>query len=222
MGDNIGKAFDDTFINSTPDDFLIKKSNGLWAGPVSLQTGIQVVQTSDYTVSYDPSFSWIKQGTEDVSILFSKQSVPLARMTGGIGFSNVTAGANPNIPALRFEYITTVQPYDFVTRANYGEVQVHKECAFVAPRWCGDGIISNGESCDDGDQNGQGGKCNVSCTGGTVIKKSCDNLTVSTTSGQATLDVNVSCTATNASNYVIDCGNGQVNLGANSTCHYTA
>jgi cysteine-rich repeat protein len=33
--------------------------------------------------------------------------------------------------------------------------------------WCGDGVrdAAEGESCDDGAQNGQPGKCNVSCNG---------------------------------------------------------
>ena len=172
VGDGIGKAFDDTFINKTSDDYLIKRSNGLLAGPVSLQSSVQVVQTSDYKVVYDPSFTWIKQGTADVSIFFAGQSVPFALMHGGLGFSSVTAGANPNIPALRFEYIVTTQPYDFVTKKVFGVESAHKECAFVAPRWCGDGILETprGEQCDLGDQNGQpGSPCSATCTPAPVI-----------------------------------------------------
>lgn len=70
-GDNIGRAFDDTFINQTTEDYLIRRSNGLWAGPVSLQSSVQVIQTSDYGVVYDPSFTWIKEKGEDVSVFFA-------------------------------------------------------------------------------------------------------------------------------------------------------
>lgn len=96
-------------------------------------------------------------------------------MNGGIGFSTITAGANPNIPALRFEYITTFQPYDFITHTMYGSARSHKECAFMTPRWCGDGILdtTHGEVCDDGAENGQPSKCNLTCTGTPPIVASC-------------------------------------------------
>ena len=68
MGDNIGKAFDDSFLNNTSDNLMIRRSNGLWAGPVSLQTSVTVIQTSDYKVSYNADFPWIKDGTDDVYI----------------------------------------------------------------------------------------------------------------------------------------------------------
>ena len=84
----------------------------------------------------------------------------------------------------------------------------------MTPRWCGDSILDtgHGEVCDDGAENGQPGKCNLTCTGTPPIVPSCDNLTVSPTIGQAPFDVTMNCAATNATNYVIDCGDGNVNL----------
>lgn len=76
-------------------------------------------------------------------------------MNGGVLFTAVAPGANANKPALRYEYNTRVQQYDFVTSSTSGPLIDHKECAFVSPRWCGDGIISNGETCDEGSINGQ-------------------------------------------------------------------
>jgi hypothetical protein len=34
-------------------------------------------------------------------------------MNGGVLFTATSTGANPNKPALRFEYITSFQKYDF-------------------------------------------------------------------------------------------------------------
>lgn len=45
-------------------------------------------------------------------------------------------------------------------------------------------------------------------------------MTVSTASGSAPLDVNVTCNATDATNYLIDCGNGTVNLTSTAVCRY--
>lgn len=95
----------------------------------------------------------------------------------------------------------------------------HKECAFVSPRFCGDGLVTNGEMCDDGSQNGQAGKCNLSCTN-TIPNPTCDSMTATPISGAAPLDVSVSCNATNATTYNIDCGNGTTNLASTAVCRY--
>lgn len=141
-------------------------------------------------------------------------------MSGGVLFTAVSPGANPNKPALRYEYITRVQKYDFDTKVTSGPIINHKECAFVSPRFCGDALVTNGEKCDDGAQNGQPGKCNASCTDLSITKPSCDSMTVSTGAGDAPLNVSVTCNATDATSYHIDCGNGTVNLASTAVCRY--
>jgi hypothetical protein len=42
--------------------------------------------------------------------------------------------------------------------------EAFNECHPIYARWCGDGVVSNGETCDDGAQNGQPGKCNNTCS----------------------------------------------------------
>lgn len=133
-------------------------------------------------------------------------------MNGGILLTSVSAGADASRPAFRFEYITNVLRYDIPTDTASGPAISHKECAFVTPRWCGDGIVSNGEACDSGAQNGQAGQCNNACTSTVPVVTTCDSIGASPVSGTAPLDVSVSCNATNASNYRIDCGNGVTHL----------
>ncbi len=99
---------------------------------------------------------------------------------------------------------------------------MHRECAFITPRWCGDGIVSNGEVCDAGGANGQAGQCNSSCTGTVPVVTTCNSITATPTSGTAPLDVAVSCNATNASTYHIDCGNGTTHLSSAGVCRYVA
>jgi hypothetical protein len=39
----------------------------------------------------------------------------MAKMTGGILFTAVTPGANPNKPALRYDYVVQTYQYDWNT-----------------------------------------------------------------------------------------------------------
>ena len=55
-----------------------------------------------------------------------------------------------------------------------------------------------------------------------ITSPSCDSMTVSPASGSAPLDVNVTCNATDATSYIIDCGNGTVNLTSTAVCKYVA
>ena len=69
--------------------------------------------------------------------------------------------------------------YNYTSTPKYDSSIIQKnECVNIYARWCGDGIVSNGETCDDGAQNGQPGKCGVTCggttttqTGGLSVKK---------------------------------------------------
>ncbi len=221
VGDTTAKAFDDTFINnSTNDDFLIRRSNGLSAGPVVLQSQVSVGVSSDYGVSFPASIPWLPFGGDDAFVFLASTSTQIARMNGGVLFTAVSTGADASKPALRFDYIVKVQQYDFVTASTQGPEINHKECAFVKPRWCGDGIVSNGEVCDEGAQNGQPGHCNTSCNGPVAVAPSCDSMTATPLSGTAPLDVSLTCNATNATSYLIDCGNGTTNLATTAICRY--
>ena len=86
-------------------------------------------------------------------------------MNGGLLFTSVSPGANPNRPGLRFDYTTRVKKYDWDLLAPVDPEITHKECAFVTALWCGDGKINGNETCDNGAQNGQPGKCNTTCNG---------------------------------------------------------
>jgi hypothetical protein len=61
-----------------------------------------------------------------------------------------------------------------------GAKEDHVQCAFIYPRWCGDGVIDTDKSeiCDNGDANGTAGNtCNATCQ--TVTSTlSCTNLTL--------------------------------------------
>lgn len=57
--------------------------------------------------------------------------------------------------------------YGSATRyINPSEVMVENECYNIFPAWCGDGVVdaANGETCDQGAQNGQpGSSCSATC-----------------------------------------------------------
>lgn len=147
-------------------------------------------------------------------------STPFAVMEGGLLFTSVSAGADANRPALRFDYITRAREFDWNIGEAIGPEIAHKECAFVSPRWCGDGMVTNGETCDDGNQNGQPGMCNTACTSKEPKVVSCDALSVSLPIAPAPIDVAVNCSATNATTYRIDCGNGTTHLTSSGVCRY--
>jgi hypothetical protein len=104
------------------------------------------------------------------------------------------------------------------------DAKIVVECARYNMRWCGDGLKTNGEVCDPADPTkddwGTGG-CNTSCQPVTAPQATCDSLAVSPSSGQAPLDVEVSCTGTNATSYKIVCAPGQQIDGRTGTCKYT-
>ena len=82
--------------------------------------------------------------------------------------------------------------------------------------------MSNGETCDSGSDNGTAGNCNSACTSTVPVVTTCNSITATPVSGTAPLDVSVSCNATNASTYRIDCGNGTTHLSSAGVCRYVA
>ena len=200
---------------------MMYRQGGLSATYEPTQSQVQIGTSGGFGVNFLSSILWspITLGGPEAYIFDVGSRTPLAQMQGGILITDVSPGANPNIPGFKITYDTQVQTYDFDTRV-IGSPMNHRECSFVAPRWCGDGIISNGEVCDAGAANGTPGSCNATCSGTAPVIASCDSLTAVPSSGTAPHTVNLSCNATNASSYKIDCGNGFTNLSSTATCVY--
>lgn len=83
---------------------------------------------------------FIKFNTKTASIIANKRSKPLYQLKYTLNYWDVN---------------------------TYDRMRTHQECIISYPAFCGDGVrdTSRGESCDDGDANGQSGKCNTTCTG---------------------------------------------------------
>lgn len=80
-----------------------------------------------------------------------------------------------------------------------GPLEDHIQCAFVFPKWCGDGFIdtNKSEQCDNGTLNGTAGNtCSATCQTINPAILTCNNLTISPTiltrSGG---DITATCTA---------------------------
>src|SRR5699024_9937425 len=86
------------------------------------------------------------------------------------------------------------------------------DCTFAS---CGDGIVNEaaGETCDDGEENGQPGKCNEQCNG--MTGSICGNGIIE--DGEACDDGGESATC-NENCTVASCGDGLVNETAGETC----
>lgn len=114
-----------------------------------------------------------------------------------------------------------------------GAKENHVQCAFIFPRWCGDGIkdTDKGEQCDDGNAiNGDG--CSNICQ--TEVTSVCTGLTVAPTSVTNGGTITYTCTGNNVSNYSIITKNpdgttltsstnasGSITLPATPTGNYT-
>lgn len=48
-------------------------------------------------------------------------------------------------------------------KVNKNKIVEKIDCLNIYPRWCGDGIVSENERCDDGADNGKDGKCTLTC-----------------------------------------------------------
>lgn len=81
------------------------------------------------------------------------------------------------------------------------------------PKDCGNGIIDDGEVCDDGKQNGDPNHCNLYCSGTT--EPTCGNGIIE--DGEECDDVGASANC-NADCTFSECGDGIINEWANETC----
>ncbi len=130
----------------------------------------------------------------------------------------------------------TVSSYDFALRYkvsydnsnNYPDTsddKIHTECVYYSVTWCGDGVRDLGyEICDPNDPSqtwwGNGG-CNNICEPITINPPTtCDSITVSPLTWEAPFTTNVSCSASNATTYEIQCGNGKVINSQTGICSY--
>lgn len=87
-----------------------------------------------------------------------------------------------------------------------GALEDHIQCAFVFPKWCGDGIKDDGtngtqdkgEQCDNGASNGTAGNaCSATCQTITPSASSCNVLTLSPSTTTINTPVTFTCTANN-------------------------
>jgi len=86
----------------------------------------------------------------------------------------------------------------------------HTECVYYSVTWCGDGVRDSAyEVCDPNDSSHAGwgtGGCNNQCEPiNTPQPTTCDGITVTPSTGVAPVTSNVSCSATRASTYQIQC-----------------
>lgn len=119
---------------------------------------------------------------------------------------------------------------DYDSSNNYPDASDdirHVECAYYSITWCGDGVLdSEYEICDPNDPSktawGNGG-CSNTCEPIIIQNEtSCDAVSVGVLEWQSPFSTSVSCQASNASSYQINCGNGQIINGATGTCSYSA
>lgn len=118
--------------------------------------------------------------------------------------------------------------YDFSN--NYPDAwddSYHTECKYYSVSSCGDGVLDpDFEVCDPTDSSKAGwgnGGCNNSCEPVNVAPvATCDGLTATKMSWQASLTTILSCSGTNADSYKIQCGNGKTINSKTWTCTYTS
>ncbi len=106
-------------------------------------------------MQFTPNLTWDIYNGRRYTVFAPNSRTEFLRFAPGHGivFETATNTMNRNSPALRMEVLSKTQSYS--NGALDSNFIVHKECAFVTPRWCGDGVVDSGESCDSGNQNGQ-------------------------------------------------------------------
>lgn len=70
-----------------------------------------------------------------------------------IRLNSVSSGASRTQPAYKITFIP--RTYDLISQGNLGPAVDHRQCLFIYPRFCGDGVVDNdrNEQCDDGNMN---------------------------------------------------------------------
>jgi uncharacterized repeat protein (TIGR01451 family) len=80
--------------------------------------------------------------------------------TGGISLNNVLSTATPaDRNTAMWRIVFNAASHEYIWPGQQGPKVDHNQCAFVFPRWCGDGVTDTdkGEICDDGNMtNGDG------------------------------------------------------------------
>lgn len=124
---------------------------------------VNAVQTTfmpQYVYGVTPTFS--------ESSLVANSHIWVPGETGRVvNSSNYTIGAHPPVRSQDNLAIVYDVTYSEQVNGNWGVGRNHRECKYYEITWCGDGILDSGagEVCDDGVQNGQPGKCSLSCNG---------------------------------------------------------
>lgn len=81
--------------------------------------------------------------------------------------AQVNASNRDNIRNRNFTAVYKINVRFYNSQLQPTGQQTHVECASIGARSCGDGVVDSGdgETCDDGANNGQPGRCNSTCTG---------------------------------------------------------
>lgn len=106
-----------------------------------------------------------------------------------------TDTVDPNEPALRLDIVTNTR--DYVNNIPSTTLRSHKECFFYEPSYCGDGELNadQGETCDPNDPSRTGwgtGGCDTN-TCQPIEAPTCNQITVTPTSGENPLTTQVTC-----------------------------
>lgn len=124
--------------------------------------------------------------------------------TGGVSLNTVGSGALPSMRSTPgFSVSFNAASHARTGTNQQGPMENHVQCAFIFPRWCGDGKkdTDKNEQCDDGNQaNGDG--CSATCQTEVVQPPICTGLTIApatlTSSGGT---ITATCSGTNVSQY---------------------
>jgi len=195
----------DTMINTGSTDQIMYSSPSDRAGKVEflrLQTQTDWSLSSNDMFKFPATFSPLYTGNTGIYYILSGGSSVKwieTKPDQFIRLNGVISGASRNQPAYKITFIP--RTYADLGPGNLGPAIDHRQCLFIYPRFCWDGISDSDrdEQCDDGNMT-SGDGCSNTCQTETTNTLACTNLTLApTTLTKNGGSLSATCTASVAS-----------------------
>ncbi len=121
------------------------------------------IEEYDFNLGENPIFDWTSDVKSTDFIMYPKTNPKFITST-----SKYQIRAVPQVRSSSNLFVAYSINYEY---ESYAGSKVWRNKTYIACQpyeisWCGDGVLDKayGESCDDGKQNGQTGKCSLSCS----------------------------------------------------------